>query len=76
MSPESLRQGLLQTVWERLITKPEAAQAIVEHDESHSSYWLLTPFKSYAYWWSIAFAYFSGKLIQYLPVTVLAQHCH
>ena len=76
MSPESLRQGLLQPVWERLITKPEQAQAIVEHDESHSSYWLLTPFKSYAYWWIIAFAYFSGKLIQYLPVTVLAQHCH
>lgn len=35
--------------------------AVVEHEEAYSSYWLLTPFKLYAYWWSFVFAYFSGE---------------
>ena len=51
----------LQTQWERLVSKAEGAQAVAEHDESLSSSWLLSPFKLYAYWWSFAFAYFSGE---------------
>ena len=51
----------LQTQWERLVSKTEGAQAVAEHEESLSSYWLLLPFKLYAYWWSFAFAYFSGE---------------
>ena len=35
--------------------------AVAEHEEAYSSYWLLTPFKLYAYWWSFVFAYFSGE---------------
>ena len=34
---------------------------MAKHEEGYSSYWLLTPFKLYAYWWSFAFAYFSGE---------------
>ena len=57
----------LQTQWERLIAKTEGTQAVAEHEESLSSYWLLVPFKMYAYWWSFAFAYFSGKTPDYPP---------
>ena len=41
---------------------------IAEHEESLSSYWLLVPFKMYAYWWSFALAYFSGETPGCLPI--------
>lgn len=53
-----------QSQWEKLVTKAETTQAVPDHDEAFSSYWLLAPFKHYAYWWSFAFAYFSGDPFQ------------
>lgn len=49
------------------MAKTEGAQVAAEHEESLSSYWLLIPFKQYAYWWSFAFAYFSSKTPCYPP---------
>jgi hypothetical protein len=45
--------------------------AVAEHEEAYSSYWLLTPFKLYAYWWSFVFAYFSGERGGLEPETLL-----
>ena len=45
------------------MSKPEIAQGVAEQDEASTSYWLLAPFKLYAYWWSFTCAYFSGNAL-------------